>query len=259
MRTPERWAVAVRRPDGEIVTETHPVRERWVGSRETLARGLGSLAEAISIGLEGLRISVRETTGVTPTSGQLRSTLAAAGVGIFVLFVVAPAAFVTAWPDVVADAAEAALRAAVLLVYLVVVARSAGAGRLFIYHGAEHKVIAAFEATGSVPTVEEARAASPIHSRCGTSFIALFVIVAGVVHALVPRTPLWAGVGWRLAITPVDAVLAYELMRATARRERDVVARIIAAPGRALQRLTTREPGDDQLRVALAAFAALWV
>lgn len=257
MRTPERWAVAVRRSDGEIVTETHPVKERWVMLRETFARGLGALAEAISIGLEALRISVRETTGVTPTPGQLRSTLAAAGAGMVALFVVAPAVFVTAWSDIVADVAEAALRAGVLLVYLLVVARSAGAGRLFAYHGAEHKVIAAFEATGSGPTLDQARAASPIHPRCGTSFIALFVIVAGVVHSLVPRTPLWAGAAWRLALAPIDAILAYELMRATARRDRDVVSRVISAPGRALQRLTTREPGDDQLRVALAAFAAL--
>lgn len=258
MRTPERWAVAVRRPDGEVAVEAHPVQERFVAFRETFARGLGALAEAISIGLEALRIAVRETTGAAPTPGQLRSTLTAAGTGVIALFIIAPAIFVTAWPDIVADVAEAALRAAVLLVYLAVVARSAGAGRLFVYHAAEHKVIAAFEATGSVPTLEQAREASPIHSRCGTSFIALFVIVAGVVHSLVPRTPLWAGAAWRLALTPIDAILAYELMRATARREREIVSRIVAAPGLALQRLTTRQPGDDQLRVALAAFGALW-
>ncbi len=258
MRTPERWAVAVRRPDGEIAIESHAVKERWVMFRETLARGLGALAEAISIGLEALRISVRETTGITPTPGQLRSTLAAAGAGVVALFIVAPALFVTAWPDGVADVAEAVLRAVVLLVYLVVVSRSSGAGRLFVYHGAEHKVIAAFESVGSPPTLEQARESSPIHTRCGSSFIALFVIVAGVMHALVPRTPLWAGAVWRLALAPVDAIVAYELMRAIARRERAIVSRVLSAPGRALQHLTTREPGDDELRVALAAFGALW-
>jgi uncharacterized protein YqhQ len=258
MRTPDRWSVAVRRPDGEIAVETHAVQARWAMFRETFARGLGALAEAVSIGLEALRISVRETTGVMPTSGQMRSTLAAVATGMLALFIVAPALFVAAWTDSVADIAEAALRAAVLLVYLAVVSRSAGAERLFVYHGAEHKVIAAFEQTGRLPTIDEARSASPIHSRCGTSFIALFVIVAGIVHALVPRSPLATGAAWRLALAPVDAMIAYEIMRATARSERALVARAISAPGRLLQRVTTREPKDDELRVALAAVGALW-
>ncbi|HYZ92482.1 MAG TPA: DUF1385 domain-containing protein [Actinomycetota bacterium] len=258
MRTPERWSVAIRRGDGEIAVESHAVQERWATLRETFARGLGALAEAMSIGLEALRISVRETSGVMPTAGQMRSTMAAVVAGMLALFVVAPALFVAALPDPTADAAEAALRAAVLLVYLFVVSRSEAAKRLFVYHGAEHKVIAAFEQHGTLPTIDQARSASPIHFRCGTSFIVLFVLVGGVVHAFVPRTPVVAGIGWRLALAPVDAMLAYEIMRATARNERSMVARVISAPGRLLQRWTTREPADDELRVAIAAFGALW-
>jgi uncharacterized protein YqhQ len=98
---------------------------------------------------------------------------------------------------------------------------------------------------------------SPIHPRCGTSFITMFVIVAGVIHAFVPREPLWAAAGWRLLLVPVDAAIAYELMRATARAEPNPFARLLSMPGRLLQRVTTREPTDDQLEVALAAFDAL--
>ena len=257
MRTPVRWAVAIRRPDGEIVTETHDVPDRWTALRRTLARGPAALAEAVSIGLEALRISVRESAGVVPTSAQMRSTLATVGAGVIALFVIAPAVFVSGWSDWTADVLEAVLRAAVLLVYLLTISRSASARRLFGYHGAEHKVIAAFEQRGETPTLDEARAPSPVHPRCGTSFIALFVIVAGVVHAFVPRAPVWAGALWRVLLLPIDAALAYEVMRATARHEKTIVARILSLPGRALQRLTTREPADDQLEVALAAFGAL--
>ncbi len=257
MRTPTTWAVAIRRPDGSIVTESHDVAERWPALRRTFLRGPAALGEAISIGLEALRISVRESTGVVPTPGQMRSTLAAVGAGAIALFIVAPAIFVTAWPDRVADMLEAALRATVLLVYLVTMSRSVGARRLFGYHGAEHKVIAAFETAGETPTIDAARVPSPIHRRCGTSFIALFVIVAGVVHAFVPRSPVWAGAAWRVLLAPVDAAIAYEVMRATARNERTIIARLMSLPGRLLQRLTTREPDGGQLEVALAAFEAL--
>lgn len=256
MRTPHRWAVAVRRPDGSIHTEAHDIAERRPLVRISFVRGLVALSDAVSIGLRALRIAVRETTGVEPTAGQVRSTLAAIALGVAALFVVAPGILVAGWEEVVADVGEALLRAAVLVVYLAVVARSEGARRLFSYHGAEHKVVAAFESKGAEATLEDARARSPVHPRCGTSFIALFVIVAGVVYAFVPRLPLWAGAAWRLGLAPVTAALAYELMRATARGERALLGRVLSWPGRLLQRVTTREPDPDQLDVARAALGA---
>ena len=135
----------------------------------------------------------------------------------------------------------------------VAVSRSGGIGRLLGYHGAEHKVVAALETCGRPPTIEEARAASPLHPRCGTSLHFWFVVAAGVVHAFLPRDPLWAAAGWRLLVLPVDLALAYEIMRATARLRPGPAARVAWLPGRALQRLTTREPGPDELEVALAA------
>jgi len=256
VRTPARWAVAVRRPDGSIHTEAHDVTRPGGALRASIVRGLVALADAMSIGLRALRIAVRETTGVEPTAGQIRSTLLAIGGGVFALFVIAPGVLVAGWPDRVADILEASARAAVLIVYLFAVSRSVGARRLFEYHGAEHKVIAAFEERGVEATVDDARRRSPIHPRCGTSFIALFVIVAGVVHAFVPRAPLWVGAVWRIALAPVDAAIAYELMRATARKERSLLGRLLSWPGRLLQRLTTREPAEDQLDVARTALGA---
>jgi uncharacterized protein YqhQ len=212
----------------------------------------------VSIGLEALRVAVRETTGIVPTRGQIASTLAAAGAGVIAIFVVAPAVFAPVAGDLAADVLEASGRAAVLVVYLVAVSRSETAQRLFGYHGAEHKVIAAFEHHGDRPTNDQAMARSPIHPRCGTSLIALFVIVAGVVHAFVPRQPVWLGGALRVLLVPIDAGIAYELIRASAASyERSIAARLLSLPGRILQRLTTREPTDEQLAVAMSAFDAL--
>lgn len=257
MRTPTRWAVAIRRPDGRIVTESHDVPERWAAMRSSILRGIGALAEAMSIGLEALRISVRESTGIAPTMSQMRSTLAIVGTGMLALFVAGPAIIAGAWPDRVADIAEPALRTAVLLVYLFTIARTDAARRLFGFHGAEHKVIAARELHGRTPTRDEAIVPSPVHPRCGTSFIVLFVIASGFVHALVPRSSFWVDVAARVALIVVDAGVAYEVMRLTARAPGSAVARLVSLPGRALQHLTTREPDADQLDVALAALGAL--
>jgi uncharacterized protein YqhQ len=143
-----------------------------------------------------------------------------------------------------------------LLVYLGALSRSSFARRLFAYHGAEHKAIAACERAGRMPSAEEARAESPIHVRCGTDFIALFVIACGVVFSFVAREPWWFATIVRVALVPVVMIFAYELMRLAARFEGSLGSRLVTWPGRALQRITTRAPSEDQLEVALAAVRA---
>jgi uncharacterized protein YqhQ len=128
---------------------------------------------------------------------------------------------------------------------------------LFAFHGAEHKVVAAVERVGGIPDHGTARAASPVHPRCGTNFVALFVLAGGVMNSFVPRDPLWAGAVWRVLLVPVGAVVAFEVMRAAAREPGAAWSRLVTWPGRALQRITTREPTDDQLEVAFAALGAL--
>ncbi len=246
--------MAIRRPDGDIHTESHPVEERWVRARESFLRGLAAVGEAFSIGTRALSISMRISSNVDVTPRQLRSTLAAVAAGAIVIFVLAPGIFWTSEQGVYADVLEAASRAAVLLVYMLIVSRSPSARQIFEYHGAEHKVIAAFEHNVAA-TIEDARAASPIHPRCGTSFVTTFVIVAGMVHSFAPRDPIWASALWRVVLVPVDAAIAYELLRATA-RTRGVIGRVFSLPGRALQHITTREPTEDKLVIAKAALDA---
>jgi uncharacterized protein YqhQ len=153
-----------------------------------------------------------------------------------------------------ADAAEAALRVAMLFVYLALVYRSSAARELFAYHGAEHKTIAAYEQLGMLPQVRDARRFGPVHDRCGTNFIVLFAVVSGLVYSFVSRTPLVIGAVVRIVLVPVVAALAYEAMRAAAR---DHTLRFLVWPGRLAQRLTTCEPADAQLEVACAALERL--
>jgi uncharacterized protein YqhQ len=252
VRTSERWAVAVRRPDATIHTEAHALTERWPRLRKSFLRGPVALADAVSVGLRASDIAIRESTGVT-SEGGAGVVLAPVAVAILAIFVGLPAIAARSWTDIAGDVAEASVRAAMLLVYLGALSRSAFARRLFAYHGAEHKAIAACERAGRMPTADEAGAESPVHVRCGTDFISLFVITCGVVFSFVGRDPWLFAIAVRVALVPVVMVLAYELMRLAARFEGSLGSRLVTWPGRALQRITTREPSDDQLEVALAA------
>ncbi len=253
MRTPGSWAVAVRRRDGTIHTERHTDAAATLGG---FLRGPRMIAAALRIGMYAVRIAVRETSGVEPTPDQFVVTFAAGGVAVLAIFVVAPGVLIDG-RTIAAAAIEASIRLAMLVAYLLVIARSAQTREILRYHGAEHKTVAAFERAGRIPTADEARPLSPVHMRCGTEFIALFVISCGILFAVVPRQPIWLGAIVRIGLAPVAIALAYEVMRAAAREPKALWARAVSWPGRVMQRLTTREPDADELDVAVAALAAL--
>jgi len=257
MRTPSRWSVAVRRADGGIHTETHEITRR-IPTRP-FVRGPIVLVESLRVGLEAIRVSVRVTTGVESGRGEVASTLAAVAVTFLVLFGAGPGVAIGAsgLHGAAADVAEGCVRVAMFVLYLLLVSRSRTAVDLFRYHGAEHKVIAAYERLHSLPSLEDARPISPVHNRCGTNFAMLLVIVTGFVYAPVPRAPLWAGAALRIVLVPVAAALAYELMRLAAREHGEVWSHVVTWPGRAAQHITTREPSDAQLDVARAALERL--
>jgi uncharacterized protein YqhQ len=211
-----------------------------------------ALVDAVSIGWRASSIAMRESTGAA-VEGPVGVVVGPVVLAVVIVFVILPAFAARGFDGMAADIVEAAVRATVLLVYLGLLSRSAFARRLFAYHGAEHKSIAAYERAGRMPTADEARTESPVHVRCGTDFIALFVITCGVVFSFIAREPWWFAAIVRVALLPVVMALAYEVMRAAARAEGSIGSRVITWPGRALQRITTREPDDGQLEVALAA------
>jgi uncharacterized protein YqhQ len=256
VRSPQRWSVAIRRPDGTIHIGCEVTDERWPHLRKTILRGPLALVEAFQIGMRAIRISLRETSGTDVGNETMAALFVPVAIGVLGVFIALPGMLSARFSDPVGDVVEAAGRAAMLLIYLALLARSAQSKRMFGYHGGEHMAIAAFERLHRMPAPSEARTESPVHVRCGTDFIALLVITCGVVFAFVPRTPWWLGGLFRVALVPVVAALAYEVMRLCARWPRQPWARVLTLPGRALQRITTKQPDDGQLEVALAALQA---
>jgi uncharacterized protein YqhQ len=152
---------------------------------------------------------------------------------------------------------EGILRLGVFLAYLLLIGRLPDVKRFFQYHGAEHKAIHAFEA-GEPLEVRFARAKSPLHPRCGTSFLMTVMVMAILIISLTPhQVSLGEKAAWRLAGIPIIAAISFEIIRGSVRRSRGRLGAIVAAPGLLLQRLTTREPTDDQIDVALAALRSV--
>jgi uncharacterized protein YqhQ len=145
------------------------------------------------------------------------------------------------------------VRTGVLVLYVAVVGLLPDVRRVFMYHGAEHKVVNAWE-RGVPLVVEEVQRQSRFHPRCGTSFLLVVVLVAVVVFSLLGKPPLWGRVASRVALVPLIAGVAYEVIRAGARFP---WFRPVVLPGLWLQRLTTREPDDGQVEVAIRALRAV--
>ena len=267
MRGPEMWAVAARRPDGEVVTTDEPV-PAWTQRAKSvpIVRGMVALVETMSLGLRALRWSAAVEKGEDEGEAPPARALALATVVTLVVFVavfaVVPAAVAHALDGITGDTTlafivtEAVVRLALFLGYIVAIGRSPAIRRTFEYHGAEHMVIAAFE-HGDELTVEAARRYSTRHARCGTDFLLLVVVVAIVVFSLVGEASWAVLVATRVLGLPIVAGLAYEVLRLAKRRPDSVAVKVMTAPGLALQALTTKAPDDAQLEVAIASLAAV--
>jgi uncharacterized protein YqhQ len=264
MRGAHTWAVAVRDPDGgiEVVTHDAPTwSERW--SKIPVVRGVTALAESLGLGFKALAWSAERQI---PEEERISSkamgwTMAIALIfftGVFILLPtlvnkgVADAFGVTGfWYQLI----EGAIRLLIFVGYLVLVAQLKDIKRVFEYHGAEHKAIAAYE-NGAELTPDSAQTFSTEHVRCGTNFLLTVMLVTIFVYAFVGRPSLPWLITSRIILIPVIAGLSYEVIRFAARHMDKRWVRIAMRPGLALQRLTTRQPSLDQLEVAIASLKA---
>jgi len=178
----------------------------------------------------------------------------AVAIGLFFLLPLGVVGLLQHWlgTDWWSLAVEGLIRLALLIGYLAAIGRVASVQRIFEYHGAEHKAINTYEAGGPLD-VEEVRRASRVHTRCGTGFLLIVVVLSILVFALLGHPPLPLLVLSRILLVPVIAALAYELMRLGAANYRHTVVRWLMAPSLALQGLTTREPDDQQIECAIIA------
>jgi uncharacterized protein YqhQ len=272
MRGPQRWALAVRRPDGGISTEAHPLPwnpsdHPWI--RKPFIRGIFVLVESLAIGMRALRISAGYSlTGgeVDVSERQLGWTMGIAVAVFAAVFIAAPALVTKLGGHAIGvnsslgqNLIEGGIRLGLFLGYITLISLIPDIRRVYQYHGAEHKTIAAYE-NGDPLEPELVDRYSTLHVRCGTNFlfIVLFltVLVGLVLDFLLPHVVLLR-VAARILVIPLLAAFGYEIIRAASRDEHSLVFRVASLPGLALQKITTRAPDRDQIEVAIAAMEAV--
>jgi len=261
MRNRERMAIAVRRPDGGIEVRSEPMgaayRSRWAAW--PFVRGLFILYDSLVIGMKALMYSADVASGdeVDMSGPVMWGTMAVSillGIGLFFALPALASALVERWlhSDWLTNTVEGVIRLALFLGYLVAIAKMPDIQRVFAYHGAEHKVINAYEA-GEPLDLDSVRRYSTRHNRCGTAFLLIVVVVSVVVFGFLGRPPLPMLLLSRLVLIPFIAAASYELVRLSSRYRHHPLARLIFEPSLKLQSLTTRVPSDDMIEVALTA------
>ncbi|MGH9661366.1 MAG: DUF1385 domain-containing protein [Bryobacteraceae bacterium] len=278
MRAPHSYCVAVRKPSGEIVTEEMPVKrpsEKHRIFRYPVLRGLGTLGQAMSLGMKALRFSANasltEEQAKKETPQEISSWMIALNVifsvGFFIflykfvplyLATVIERGFPVLRGPVAFNAIDGVIRLVIFLGFLWLISRWKEIRRVFEYHGAEHKVVFNFE-SGRPVTIENAQAFGTFHPRCGTSFLLVVMIVSMAVYTLIPFQGFALKFVSRLALLPLIVGLSYEMIRYAARKRGSFLA-LLTAPGLWLQRITTQPPADAQTAVAICALdRAMWL
>ena len=267
MRGPRNWAVAVRKPDGEIAQVARAIdplmARHWV-LRLPVVRGVIALGESLSIGFRALSVSANyaaqeEAEGDEEPAEIGRWALFfsfAIAIGFaLMLFKVGPALLTDLLPISSGGwfvVVEGLIRVTVFVLYLSVLSLIPSLRRVFQYHAAEHKAINAYEA-GEELKPEIVQRFSLIHPRCGTAFLLWVMVIAIFVFAFFGR-PVWYWlIATRILLLPVIAGIAYELIRFAGKHQDNRILMSLLAPGMWLQRLTTREPSLDQIEVSIRA------
>jgi uncharacterized protein YqhQ len=266
MRGRDAIAVAVRHPDGGIVTATEPldsVLHRSRFARAPLFRGVVLLYETLVVGTRWLMRSgsiAAAGEGVEMGRGAIAVTLVVTFGFAIMLFVVLPLFLSKAATDValgpgqafIQHLVEGLIRVALFVGYLLVVSRAPDIARVFRYHGAEHMTIHALEHDDPL-TIENIRRYPTAHPRCGTEFLVVFVVVSILMFSLLAGQSLVVSIVGRILLIPVIAAVSYELLRFGARHRANRVVRWIFMPGIWLQLITTKQPDDDMIEVAVAS------
>jgi uncharacterized protein YqhQ len=263
MRGRDHWAVAVRRADGSLHVESHgidSIAKRYPILAKPGLRGVIALGQALSIGVRALSISASESSPEQEklTRGQIALSMTLA-LALFVgLFFVLPAVVFGSVDrrldaGVLANVGEGVFRVALFLGYLWLIGRVKDIRRVFEYHGAEHKTIAAYEHDRPLEP-ESVDRFSTLHVRCGTNFLLIVMVLSILVLSAFGSPSLGWRVGSRIVAIPLIAGLAFEMLRLGARYSGSAVMRAVMAPGLWLQKITTQPPDRDQVEVAIASF-----
>lgn len=266
MRGKTHVAVAVRQPDGEISVDVRPVNsisDRYPILKKPFLRGVVSLVESLVMGMKALAYSAQVSGDEDEKldSKEMALTIAVSAGLAILLFIVIPTWSMRFLTGITQDhmalnLAEGVLRMAIFLAYIAAISSMNDIQRVFQYHGAEHKTIYTYEA-GLPLKVENVRPFSTLHPRCGTNFLMIVMLISMFIFTFLGWPSLLERIVSRIILMPVIAGVSYELIRYAGAHNDNPLVRIAITPGLLLQKLTTRQPDDSQIEVAIASLKAV--
>jgi uncharacterized protein YqhQ len=291
MRAPHSYCVAVRKPSGEIVTEQNPlprVSEKYPIFRYPILRGVGTLGQAMWLGVKALRFSANASMEEQPAPAAAAAVAGGGGAAAaqparakaqpkempgwvmalnlafsFVFFIflykfvplylteLLTVPFPAVNGQIAFNVVDGLIRLGIFLTFLYLISRWKDIRRVFEYHGGEHRVVFNFE-SGRPVTVANAQSFVTWHPRCGTSFLLVVMLISMAIYALVPAEGFVAKFAARIVLLPVIMGVSYEFIRFAAKRPGSMLS-LLTAPGLWLQRITTKPPADEQTAVAIRA------
>ena len=261
IRSKDHLVICVRQPNEKIVTKTeelHSSSEKYRFLRVPFVRGILALVETLYSGMKGIYFSANAAFGEEEESLSSKEIAVVVAVAVclsILIFSVTPfflTSLLNLGGGVLFNVAEGVVRLSFLLVYLAVISLFGDFKRIFQYHGAEHTAINAYEA-GVELNVENTRKYSRFHSRCGTSFLLIVTLISILFFSLFPTSDYWVRLSYRVILIPVISAVSYEVLRLSDRYKDSRIMKALVAPGLLLQRLTTRQPDDKMIEVAIKA------
>ncbi|MFO8101170.1 MAG: DUF1385 domain-containing protein [Dehalococcoidia bacterium] len=268
MRGPKRASTAVRKADGEIVSRTDPLNPIYSGRPRKIpfVRGFFALIETVVLGIKALmfsaNVAVEEELEEEPKPIIIWIPVVFGLAFGIVLFVLLPM-FITHYgvdevvdSAIVSNLADGLIRVLILIIYMACMSLLPDIRRVFAYHGAEHKTVNAYEA-GEPLEPAAVQKYSTAHTRCGTGFLLIVLLIAVLVFAFTGRQEIWLRILIRLALLPVIAAVGYEIIQFAADRMDNLLVRAIIRPGMWLQSLTTRQPDDEMVEVGIEALKSV--
>jgi len=262
MRSPDHYAIAVRKPNDEISIKSGAIKslsKKIKLLKMPIFRGVTNLIESLTLGFKALTYSAEQATGEEEklNSREMFFTILLA-VGLFILiFIILPTSIAKYMDNylsnvIVYNLFEGFLRISIFLIYLISISKMPDIRRVFEYHGAEHKVIYTYEA-GKDLNVSNVKEYSTLHPRCGTSFIFIVLMISILVFSLLGKQTLLLRIAYRIAIIPLIAGISYEILKLSAKHMDKPLVRWLVMPGLWFQKLTTKEPDEKQIEVAINA------
>ena len=255
-------SVAVRRSNGSIAFLTSPIHPFFKGlsKKIPLIRGIITLAESLIVGMKSLIFSANvgiEQEGKEISKFEMMGILSLSLVMAVGLFFILP--IIASQPfeglmnsDIASNIIEGVIRLGIFILYILLIGNLTQIHRVFMYHGAEHMTVHAYE-HGDPLEKDFVRRYPTAHPRCGTAFLLTVMLVAIVVFTFVPRDPFWWLILSRIVLIPIIAAASYEAIRFSGFHSKNRIIQVLSTPNLVLQSLTTKQPTDDQIEVAIAA------